>query len=97
SSRRFYTCRALMVLGAIIASHANAQTSWNSPTSGTWSTAANWTAGSPATGPQLAIYPGTATLQHTIDLAGATGRVSIGQQFDFLAGGVGYTFSGTAG
>src|SRR5262249_35357777 len=42
-------------------------------------------------------YPGAATLQKTINLAGGTGRVSIGQQFDFVAGGVGYTFTGTAG
>src|SRR5258706_6629305 len=76
---------------------ATSQTSWISTSDGTWSTAANWSAGAPATGPQLAIYPGTASLQHAINLAGATGRVSIGQQFDFVAGGIGYTISGTAG
>src|SRR2546423_15348156 len=76
---------------------ANSQTSWNSTVSPTWSTAANWTAGSPASPVQLAIYPGTATLQHALDLAGGAGRVSSGQQFDFVAGGVGYKFYGPAG
>src|SRR2546421_9135852 len=71
------------------ASFSNGQTttSWNSTSSGTWSTAANWTSGSPATGPQVADYAGTATLQHAIDLAGGTGRVSVGHIFDFVAGG----------
>jgi hypothetical protein len=86
-----------MLLATVIASQANAQTSWNSLSDGTWSTAGNWTAGAPPTGPQLAIYPGTATLQKTLTLAGATGRVSIGLQFDSVAGGTGYTFTGTAG
>jgi autotransporter-associated beta strand protein len=36
-------------------------------------------------------------LVRSLNLAGATGRVSIGQQFDNSAGSVGYTFSGTAG
>jgi len=87
----------MALLLVVQATASKAQTSWNSTSSGTWSTAANWTAGSPATGPQLADYPGTATLQHTLDLAGGTGRVSIGHVFDFVAGGVGYTFNGTAG
>src|SRR5213594_5056883 len=84
---------------AFAVSNSNSQTttSWISTSSGTWSTAANWSGGSPATGPQVADYPGTATLQRAIDLAGATGRVSYGHQFDFVAGGIGYTFSGTAG
>ena len=73
----------------------DAQTSWQGANA-TWSTAGNWSAGSPATGPQLAIYPGNATIQ-TLDLAGGTGRVSIGARFDFFAGGSGYTFTGTAG
>lgn len=74
---------------------AFSQTTWQGTTA-TWSTPANWSAGSPATGPQLAIYPGNATIQ-TLDLAGGTGRVSIGAQFDLFAGGSGYIFNGTAG
>src|SRR5689334_23960754 len=97
SAQRFYILRALMLAALGIAAQANAQTSWNSTSDGTWSTAGNWTSGAPATGPQLAIYPGTATLQKTLNLAGATGRVSIGMQFDSVAGGSGYTFTGTAG
>ena len=83
---------------------APAQTinSWISTSSGTWSTAGNWSlAQAPSASSPLPIsaadYPGTASLQHTIDLAGATGRVCYGNIFDFLAGGVGYTFNGTAG
>jgi autotransporter-associated beta strand protein len=84
---------SVLVLGALT---STSQTTWQGTTA-TWSTAANWSAGSPATSPQqLAIYPGNATIQ-TLDLAGATGRVSIGHQFDFFAGGSGYTFTGTAG
>jgi autotransporter-associated beta strand protein len=76
--------------------------SWISTASGTWSTAANWSlaqAPSASTGAGISIadYPGTATLQRTIDLAGGTGRVCYGNQFDLVVGGIGYTFSGTAG
>ena len=78
-------------------SNAQTTTSWNSTVDGTWGTAANWTAGAPATGPQIADYPGTATLQKTLNLAGGTGRVSFGHIFDLTAGGSGYTFTGTAG
>src|SRR5580765_6057233 len=96
SAQRLYIPRALMLAALGIATQANAQTSWNSTSDAPWSTAANWTAGLPSTGPQLAIYPGTATLQKTLNVA-ATGRVSIGMQFDFTAGGSGYVFNGTAG
>src|SRR5690349_14324554 len=73
--------------------------SWISTSSGTWSTAANWSlaqAPSASTGAGISIadYPGTATLQRTIDLAGGTGRVCYGNQFDLVVGGIGYTFSG---
>ena len=88
---------AALTAFAVNTSNSQTTTSWNSTSSGTWSTAANWTANAPSTGPQIADYPGTATLQHTLDLAGATGRTSFGQQFDFVAGGIGYTFGGTAG
>src|SRR5258708_19052779 len=92
---------ALLIAGLIssaaVTANSQTTTSWLSHSSGTWSTAANWSGGSPATGPQVADYPGTATLQHTLDLAGATGRTSYGQQFDLVVGGVGYTFGGTAG
>ena len=78
---------------------AQSMNSWMGTSSGTWSTAGNWSLGvAPSTSPiSIADYPGTASLQHTIDLAGATGRVSYGNIFDFVAGGVGYTFTGTAG
>src|SRR5438045_3074773 len=76
------------VLGAIAANQSSAQTttSWNSTVDATWSTAANWTGGSPATGPQVADYPGTATLVKALNLAGGTGRVSYGLVFDLVAG-----------
>jgi len=87
---------SLLAIVILAAPTSNSQTTWQGTTA-TWSTAANWSTGtSPATGPQLAIYPGNATIQ-VLDLAGATGRVSIGQQFDFFGGGIGYTFNGTAG
>jgi fibronectin-binding autotransporter adhesin len=86
------------VLAAMAANQATAQTttSWISAASGLWSTTANWSSGLPSTGPQIADFPGTATLFRTLDLAG-TGRVAVGVQYDFTAGGVGYTFTGTAG
>jgi autotransporter-associated beta strand protein len=96
-TKSFISLATLCVAGFAPALYAQTTTSWNSTSSGTWSTAANWTAGAPSTGPQIADYPGTATLQHTFDLAGATGRTMYGNQFDFVAGGVGYTFNGTAG
>jgi hypothetical protein len=92
--------RLALILGLLSTSkqaQAQTTTSWNSASSATWSTAGNWTGGAPATGPQVADYPGTSTLVHTLDLAGATGRVSYGALFDFTSGGVGYTFNGTAG
>jgi autotransporter-associated beta strand protein len=86
---------AIAVGIALALSSAVGQTTWQGANA-TWSTAGNWSAGSPATGPQLAIYPGNATIQ-SLDLAGGTGRVSIGARFDLFAGGSGYTFFGTAG
>jgi len=86
-----------LLVAAILANTpaAFAQTTWQGTTA-TWSTALNWSAGSPATTPSLAVYPGNATIQ-TLDLAGGTGRVSIGMRFDSFVGGSGYTFNGTAG
>jgi autotransporter-associated beta strand protein len=86
---------SLLATGLLAAPASKSQTTWQGTTA-TWSTAGNWSAGSPATGPQLAIYPGNATIQ-ALDLAGVTGRVSIGQRFDYFSGGSGYTFFGTAG
>ncbi len=91
--KSFISLAAICVTGFIPAVYAD--TSWQGTTA-TWSTAANWSAGSPATGPQLAIYPGNAAIK-TLDLAGGTGRVSIGARFDLFAGGSGYIFNGTAG
>ena len=91
--KSFISLAALCVAGFAPALYAD--TSWQGANA-TWSTAGNWSAGSPATGPQLAIYPGNATIQ-TLDLAGGTGRVSIGARFDLFTGGSGFTFNGTAG
>jgi autotransporter-associated beta strand protein len=91
--KSFISLAALSIAGFAPALYA--QTTWQGANA-TWSTAGNWSAGSPATGPQLAIYPGNATIQ-TLDLAGGTGRVSIGARFDLFPGGSGYTFNGTAG
>lgn len=88
-----YARSALLLVAVLATQTGHGQTSWQGANA-TWSTAGNWSAGSPATGPQLAIYPGNATIQ-TLDLAGATGRVSIGHRFDLTAGGLGYTFNGT--
>jgi autotransporter-associated beta strand protein len=87
---------AALALSTAIA-QSQTTTSWSSTSNGTWSAAANWTAGSPATGPQVANYPGNPALQKVFDLAGATGRVSYGHLFDLVTGGTGYTFNGTAG
>ena len=92
---RFPTRSTLAVLALFVVQFGRAQTTWQGANA-TWSTAGNWSSGSPATGPQLAIYPGNATIQ-TLDLAGGTGRVSIGARFDLFAGGSGYLFTGTAG
>ena len=88
--------RCLLVLALVSRiSTVSGQTTWQGTTA-TWSTVGNWSAGLPSTGPQLSIYPGNATIK-TLDLAGGTGRVSIGLRFDSSAGGSGYIFNGTAG
>ena len=69
-------------------------TAWKSTSSGDWTLVANWTNNPPSVGPQLAIYPGTATLQKSITLGGSIGRETLGMQFTLTAGGVGYTFTG---
>src|SRR4051812_42250796 len=74
---------------------ALADTTWISTSSGTFSTAANWNNGLPSTGPQLGIFADSATIQHTLDLAG-TARVSIGLRFDSFVGGAGFVFNSSA-
>jgi len=85
------TAAIVFTLAAISAS---GDTAWKSTSSGDWTLVANWTNNPPSVGPQLAIYPGTATLQKSITLGGSIGRVTLGMQFTPLAGGVGYTFTG---
>src|SRR5688572_7887038 len=80
-------------LSAVVASQAD--TTWISTSSGTFSTAANWNNGLPSTGPQLAIYQDSATIQHAIDLTG-TARNTVGMRFDLFTGGAGFVFSSSA-
>jgi len=92
-------CRLLIagVLAAACAvSRGQTTTAWNSLASSDWGTIGNWTNGLPSTGPQLAIYRGTATLQKSVNL-GSPGRESVGMRFTLTAGGSGYTFSGIGG
>jgi len=81
----------LLSLGAV---NANGDTAWKSTSSSDWTLVANWTNSPPSVGPQLAIHPGTATLQRSVFLGGSIGRETLGMRFDLTAGGVGYTFAG---
>jgi len=88
----------LVSIGVIVltltALSSNGDTAWKSTSSGDWTLVANWTLSPPSVGPQLAIHPGTATLQRSVFLGGSIGRETLGMQFDLTAGGVGYTFTG---
>ena len=88
----------LVSIGVIVLSLAamscNGDTAWRSTSSGDWTLVANWTNNPPSVGPQLAIYPGTATLQRSIALGGSIGRETLGMRFALTAGGAGYTFVG---
>jgi autotransporter-associated beta strand protein len=77
---------AIFALGAPL---ALADTTWISPASGSWATAANWNNGLPTTGPQLAIFA-DGSVQHTVDV-GAIAQNTVGIRFDLLAGGSGFT------
>ncbi|MDB6124099.1 MAG: hypothetical protein JWQ71_3092 [Pedosphaera sp.] len=72
-----------------------ADTTWISTSSTTFSTAGNWNNGLPSTGPQLGIFADSATIQHTLDVAG-TARVAIGFRFDAFAGGGGFIFNSSS-
>ncbi len=73
---------------------ARADTSWISTSSQLWSTSTNWSAGLPSSGPQLEIHTDSASIQHTIDIAG-TARVNLGMRFDLTTGGSGFRFMTT--
>jgi autotransporter-associated beta strand protein len=79
---------------AFAAGNSNGDTAWSSTSSSDWGTIANWTNGLPSTGPQRSIYPGAATLQKSVNLGGTTARETLGMQFNLVAGGTGYTFTG---
>ena len=78
------------------ASTALADTTWISTGSSAWITAANWSNGLPSAGPQLEIFADSATIQHTIDITGATARNTVGILFNSFAGGAGFTFGSSA-
>lgn len=79
---------------AFAVGNSNGDTAWSSTSSSDWGTIGNWTNGLPSTGPQLAIYRGTATLQKSVNLGGTTARETLGMQFTLTAAGTGYTFTG---
>lgn len=72
-----------------------ADTTWISTSSSTFATAGNWNNGLPSTGPQLAIFQDSATIQHTVDLTG-TSRNTVGMRFDPFSGGAGFVFMSSA-
>ncbi len=80
---------ALAVFGSF---NASADTTWISTSSTTFTTAANWNNGLPSTGPQLAIFADSATVQHTVNITGATARNTVGISFPSFAGGAGFVF-----
>jgi len=75
---------------------ATADTTWISTSSSTFTTAGNWNNGLPSTGPQLAIFADSATVQHTIDITGTTARNTVGIVFNDFVGGSGFTFGSSA-
>lgn len=85
----------LAVLAASLAA-ATADTTWISTGNSAWITAGNWNNGLPSTGPQLEIFADSGTIQHTIDITGATARNTIGIQFNAFSGGAGFTFGSSA-
>jgi fibronectin-binding autotransporter adhesin len=83
-----------LIGGALL--HSNAQTTWISTSNSTYTTATNWSNGLPSTGPQLAIFPDSATIQHTIDITGTTARNALGLRFDLFSAGAGFAFGSSA-
>ena len=79
---------SMLALGAPL---VLADTTWISPSSGSWPTTANWSSGLPSTGPQLAILA-DGSVQHSIDV-GAIAQAVTGIRFDLLAGGSGFTIN----
>jgi fibronectin-binding autotransporter adhesin len=84
-----YFTRKLLIAALCGFAYAPAfgDTTWISTSSSLFTTAANWNNGLPSTGPQLAIFADSATVQHTIDFQGTTARNTIGIRFDSFAGG----------
>ncbi len=80
-----------------ITSAAYADTTWISTSSTTFTTAGNWNNGLPSTGPQLAIFADSATVQHTVDINGTTARNTVGILFSSFAGGDGFTLGSSLG
>lgn len=82
---------------AFTAQKGAADTTWISTSDKTFSTAANWNNGLPSTGPQLAIFADSGTVQHTLDLS-TTARNTLGIQFSAFsgAGSSGFTFMSTS-
>lgn len=92
--------RTLLTTAAILGSFTSvtfADTTWTSTSSSVFTTAGNWSAGLPSTGPQMGIFADSATIQHTIDITGTTARNTIGIYFNPLfSGGAGFTFGSSA-
>jgi autotransporter-associated beta strand protein len=85
-----------VIVLTLVAVSASGDTAWNSTSSSDWGTIGNWTNGLPSSGPQLAIYRGTATLQKSVNL-GSPARETLGMRFTLTAGSAGYTFAGLGG
>ena len=93
------TCLQKLAVAAVYSfafSTVLADTTWISTSSTAFITAGNWNNGLPSTGPQLAIFADSASIQHTIDITGTTARNTIGIQFNAFAGGGGFTFGSSA-
>lgn len=93
---RIHAFFAVAVLLSSFAAVAPADTSWISTSSSAFTTLANWNNGLPSTGPQLAIFPDSGTVQHTVDITGTTARNTVGIRFDSFAGGAGFVFGSSA-
>lgn len=90
--------RLLLLTGFLSATAIDlvAQTTWISTSNSTYTTAGNWSNGLPSTGPQLAIFADSATIQHAIDITGTTPRNALGLRFDLFTGGAGFVFGSSA-
>ena len=82
---------ALLLAGT---SAAVAQTTWISTSSTLFSTAGNWSSGTPASPVQLGIFADNTGIQDTIDVAG-TARVGLGFEFNAGTAANGFTIMST--